>query len=300
MVQQQLDEALRMLDTFASVGATHFDLTHTDIDGEKRGFRPEQSLAQVKNSMPKLFPGAAARQNNIIIRPLSRTVHFVQLDDLDAAKLSRVGEAAFLTLETSPGNHQAWVAVSGLTTPEEAKDFARRLRKGAGADHSASGATRVAGTANYKRKYEPDFPTVRINSTAPGRTVTKEQLEAMGLVAAPEPEITTPAFTTRTPQGRIGQQSSTRAKVWPDYARSLAGAPPSRDGSGPDRSMADFTWCMTAIDWGWSIEDTAQKLPEVSEKAHERVQLRDEGYPLITAQNAAAAVERNALKRSRG
>jgi hypothetical protein len=47
--------------------------------------------------------------------------------------------------------------------------------------------------------------------------------------------------------------------------------------------MADFTLGMTAIDWGWSIEDTAQKLPEVSEKARERVQLRDQGYPLITA-----------------
>jgi hypothetical protein len=297
---QQVAEALRMLDTFASVGATHFDLTHTDIDGEKRGFRPEQSLAQVKNSMPKLFPGAAARQNNIIVRPLSKTVHFVQLDDLDAAGLGRVGEAAFLSLETSPGNHQAWVAVSGLATPEETKEFSRRLRKGAGADHSASGATRVAGTTNYKRKYEPDFPTVRISEALPGRIVTKEQLEAMGLVAAPEPQISTPAFTARTSQGRTGQHSPTRAKVWPDYARSLAGAPPSRDGSGPDRSMADFTWCMTAIDWGFPIEETAAKLPEVSEKAHERVQLRDEGYPLITAQNAAAAVERNALKRGRG
>jgi hypothetical protein len=159
----------------------------------------------------------------------------------------------------------------------------------------------VAGTTNYKRKYEPDFPTVRIAATAPGRVVTKEQVEAMGLVAAPEPEIAAPAFTARTtPHGRTGQHSPTRAKIWPDYARSLAGAPPSRDGSGPDRSMADFTWCMTAIDWGFSIEDTARKLSEVSEKAHERVQLRDEGYPLITAQNAAAAVERNALKRSRG
>jgi hypothetical protein len=56
---QQIDEAFRMLDAFASVGATHFDLTHTDIDGEKRGFRPRQSLAQLKNSLPKLFPGAA-------------------------------------------------------------------------------------------------------------------------------------------------------------------------------------------------------------------------------------------------
>jgi hypothetical protein len=30
--------------------------------------------------------------------------------------------------------------------------------------------------------------------------------------------------------------------------------------------MADFTWCMTAIDRGFPIEETATKLPEVSEK----------------------------------
>jgi hypothetical protein len=66
--------------------------------------------------------------------------------------------------------------------------------------------------------------------------------------------------------------------------------------------MADFTWYMTAIDWGWNIEETARKLPEVSERARQRVeQLKDEGYPLITAQNAAAEVERNDLeKRGRG
>ena len=153
-----LDEAFRMLDTFASVGATHFDLTHIDIDGEKRGFRPQQSVAQLKNSLPKLFPGAQARHNNIIIRPHGGKNYLVQLDDLDQAGLSRVGEAAFLTLQTSPGNHQAWIAVSGLDNAADAKDFARRLRKGAGADPTASGATRVAGTTNYKRKYEPDFP----------------------------------------------------------------------------------------------------------------------------------------------
>jgi RepB DNA-primase from phage plasmid len=297
---QQLNEALRMLDAFASVGATHFDLTHIDIDGEKRGFRPTQPLAKLKNSLPKLFPGAAKRRNNIIVRPLSDTVQFVQLDDLDTGGLARVGEAAFLILETSPGNHQAWVAVSGLSTPGESKDFARRLRIGAAADHSASGATRVAGTTNYKRKYEPDFPMVRIRASAPGRIVTRERLDEMGLVAAPEPEIAAPAFTARSQQGRNGQPRPRSAKVWPDYARSLAGAPPSLQGNGPDRSMADFNWCMTAIDWGWSIEETAAKLPEVSQKARERLQLKDEGYALITAQNAAAAVARNDLKRGRG
>ncbi len=53
-------------------------------------------------------------------------------------------------------------------------------------------------------------------------------------------------------------------------------------------------------DWGFPIEETAAKLPGISENVRERVQLRDEGYLLITSQNAAAAVERNALKRGRG
>ncbi len=289
-----------MLDTFASVGATHFDLTQTSIDGEKRLFRPTQSISQVKNSLPKLFPGAAERKHNIIVRPVSDRVHFVQLDDLDAAGLSRVGESAFLTLETSPGNHQAWVAVSGIGSAQEAKDFARRLRKGVGADHSASGATRVAGTTNYKRKYEPNFPMVRISASVPGHIVLKELLEEKGLVAAPEPEVAAQPFAGRTSQGPHGNPRPRSNKVWPDYARSLAGAPPSLQGSGPDRSMADFSWCMAAIDWGWSIEDTAAKLPQVSEKARQRVELKDAGYPLVTAQNAAAAVARNDLKRGRG
>src|ERR1035437_10813707 len=118
-----------MLDSFACVGVTHFDLTHIDITSEKRSFRPQQSLSQLQNSLPKLFPGAEARRNNIIIRPHGGKAQLVQLDDLDQAALSRVGDTAFLTLQTSPGNHQAWIVVSGLDNAADAKDFARRDRK---------------------------------------------------------------------------------------------------------------------------------------------------------------------------
>ncbi len=141
-----------------------------------------------------------------IVRPLSERVHFVQLDDLGAAALSWVGDVAFLTLETSPGNHQAWVAVSGLATPAEAKDFASRLKEGTGADGSASGATRVAGTEYYKPDYGPDFPMVRIAASAPGRIVTKEQLEATGLVAVPKPETAVTSFAARSRANRNGSQ----------------------------------------------------------------------------------------------
>jgi len=234
-----LDEAFRMLDTFASVGVTHFDLTHIDLDGEKRGFRPQQSLSQLKNSLPKLFPGAEARRNNIIVRPHSGKAQLVQLDDLDQAALGRVGDAAFLTLQTSPGNHQAWIAVSGPDNAADAKDFARRLRKGAGADPTASGATRVAGTTNYKRKYEPGFPTVAILAAAPGRVVTAAQLEALGLVAPPEPVRQPSVLPLRVSRRH---EAAIHARRWPDYQRCVENAPPNHGKTGPDISRADFAW----------------------------------------------------------
>lgn len=291
-----LQEALRMIDVFASVGATHFDLTHLNIEGEKRGFRPRQSIAQLKNSLPKLFPGAAERQNNIIVRPYADQIHFVQLDDLDEPGLKRVGEAAFLKLCTSPGNHQAWVAVSDLTNGEDAKDFARRLRKGAGADPSASGATRFAGSTNYKRKYEPNFPTVAIRASSPGRIMTTSQLDALGLVAQPEPEKASAVLPLRPHRVSILEP---RQRQWPDYQRCLLGAPPSKSGNGPDRSMADYFWCKLAAQRNWSEEEIAEKLIEVSERARERVRMKDEGYVTITAQNASAAAARE-KQRGRG
>lgn len=41
-------------------------------------------------------------------------------------------------------------------------------------------------------------------------------------------------------------------------------------GPGPDRSMADFFWCMMAAQRGWSIKETASKSLEVSAKAQAR------------------------------
>jgi hypothetical protein len=120
------------------------------------------------------------------------------------------------------------------------KDFARRSRKGIGADKSASDATRVAGTTNYKAKYVPDYPTVCILGAHSGRIVSKEQLEGTSVRRAGRPRSSRRSRSghrrspgrRRAPEGR---------KSRPDYAPSLAGASPNRKGTGPDRSMADFT-----------------------------------------------------------
>jgi hypothetical protein len=148
---------------------------------------------------------------------------------------------------------------------------------------------RLAGTENFKTKYAPQFPTVTILETHPGRVMTPRQLDAIGLVAPPEPvEATTLAFPRRS------QKSSDAERQWPSYEKLLLGAPPRVDGSGPSRGHAGFLeWCYLALQRHCSIEDTEAKLVEVSEKARERVRLGDPGYVHTTVLNAAAALARN-------
>jgi hypothetical protein len=184
---------------------------------------------------------------------------------------------SFLILRTSPGNHQAWVAVTDAD-----EDFARRLRKGAGADLTASGATRTIGSINFKEKYAPKFPRVMTVHKNPGKVVTRAELEALGVVAPMEKVTPTVIHSHRsTPRG------------WPSYQRCLEGAPEKDDGT-RDRSRADFTFCLLAIDWGWDIEETAGRLMQESGKAQEN----GHGYALRTAIAAARAVEtRGAYRR---
>ena len=266
-----------MLDAFASVGATHFDLTTTNRSGAKISFRANVRLADLSRNLPLILDSATRQQRNVIVRPHGRGVSFVQLDDLKADMLARLAPAVFLILKTSPANFQAWAAITGA----EDKDFARRLRKGTGADATASGATRVAGSLNFKDKYAPDFPRVAVEQAQLGRTTTAAELEQLGLVAHPPK----PAPTRRSPAlPRI--RSSNRK--WPDYARCVEGAPLNGDKNAPDISRADYTFCLIALDWGWSAKDVEARLMEESKKAHEN----GERYAARTVESAAAAIAR--------
>lgn len=276
-----ITEALRLLDLFASVGADAFDITHTNLHQEKRGFRPAQSLAQARASMPYLVPSAARRQNNLIVRPRSKTVALIQLDDLPPDHLARIAPAAFLVLQTSAQGIQAWVAVQ-----DAPKGFAARLKEGTGADKEASGATRVAGTANFKPAYAPDFPTVRIVAAQPGRIVAPATLEALGMVAPEKARPIPPAVASRT-------LAAPRTSKWPSYARCLENAPVGASGHAK-RTSADFVWCKIALSWGHGVEDTAARLLLESDKAKEN----GEAYARQTAEHAEyAARQRNAAGR---
>jgi hypothetical protein len=158
-----LDEAQRMLDIFASVGARSFVLTRFDIETNLK-WGKHYTGPELRQKLPKIMRLAGLRYpytlqdgrtletgDNLAIRPTGPDVEFFQLDDLKDPQLERLKQAAFLIHETSPGNYQAWIAVSGLPKDKEVvKAFVRRIRKAVEHnDKSASGSTRLAGTENF-------------------------------------------------------------------------------------------------------------------------------------------------------
>ena len=266
-------QAGEMLDAFASVGAERFDLTFTDVAGVKVGFRSNQPLDSLRLALPDLLRQATGRKHNVIVRARSTGATLIQLDDLGQGAAEQLRPVSFLILNTSAGNYQAWVAVADADA-----DFARRLKKGIGADLTASGATRISGSFNFKDKYAAaGFPCVETVHSRPGLIVTRADLEALGVVAAAEVS----PLPRRVSQPRSG-------KAWPSYERCVQNAPPAHGQDRPDISRADFTFCLLAIDWGRTIEETAARLMQESSKAKEN----GEAYALRTAGNAAAALAR--------
>ena len=228
--------ALRMLETFTSVGARSFVVTKTDVNQQLLWGKTYQA-DDLHRLMPAMVRTAAIRKpsrtpegetlmagENLIIRPTGPRVAFVQLDDLNSEQLDRVRPAVFIIHATSPGNHQAWLAVSGIPEGKEAfKEFARRVRRAVGGnDKSASHATRVAGTQNFKAKYAPEFPTVSIVETHPGRVMTADQLQSLGLLATPESEDTSAQIYPR----RRGQAQQGPAVA--QLRKGARGCPPVR------------------------------------------------------------------------
>ena len=260
-----------------------FDVTLTDIEGEKveGKYRANRSLEELRRTIGRTLQEAERDRHNVIIRPRSTTATLIQLDDLDTEKAKRIAPHAFLVIRTSggqgtDGNHQAWVAVEKNAPP----DFSRRLRKGAGADPTASGSTRISGSLNFKTKYAPAFPLVEITHTNAGHITTTATLNQAGFVAAPE--------KPRPPRPEANRVSAGRPRRWPSYQLCVQGAPPTHGEDRPDISRADFTWARTAIEWGWSVEATANRLMELSSKAKEN----GAEYALQTTTRAAESVER--------
>lgn len=244
-----------MLQAFHSVGATHFDLTLTTLSGEKAHFQRGVVGPRLSRRLAALLAQSDLYQQNVILRPRAEApVTLLQLDDLNEARCRRVAAQAFLCVRTSPGSFQAWLAFG-----EPDREFARRLRGGLDADPSASGAVRLSGSRNFKARYAPDFPCVENVHLALGQMADRAWLERAGLLAERKPA------PLRLPSRFVGGAEGRR--TFPDYGRCLEGAPLNHAGTAPDRSRADFLFCLLALDAGFSVEETAARLMEVSAKA---------------------------------
>ena len=123
-------QALAMLEAFASVGARAFDLSITDINGDPvEGLqRTGESLAQLHGRIGRDLQAAESNRHNVIIRPRSTTALLVQLDDLSPEKAAQIEPYAFITICTSPGNGQVWLAVADGPKESE-KHAAKAFRK---------------------------------------------------------------------------------------------------------------------------------------------------------------------------
>jgi hypothetical protein len=251
----EVAEASVMLDLFQGLGVQSFSLTFTDDTGRKVALKRNRSIDLLRSELPSLLFTSCEKRLNVIVRPIAGcTLSLIQLDDLSASQLDRVRRFSFLVLETSPENFQAWIAVTDASA-----ETIRRVKKAAGADLNASGATRLAGSYNFKSKYAPNYPSVRLHSIAPLHAVTVSELDRAGLIAPEE-------HTPRAPRHAPTYRRRHRVLVWPSYARCLADAPGAKNHEGKDRSAADFNFCLISIDRGWSVEATANQLMAESER----------------------------------
>jgi hypothetical protein len=64
-----IGQALAMLDAFASVGVTAFDVTLTCLEGEPRRFMPNRSFYDLRRTIGQLIQDAERDQQNVILRP---------------------------------------------------------------------------------------------------------------------------------------------------------------------------------------------------------------------------------------
>jgi DNA-binding protein Fis len=268
------NRALAMLDAFASVGVATFDITLLDAREAKvrNGSGPRVPLDELRTTVGQRVEEANQARQNFLIRPrrpvpvwVTTGPRLVQIDGLDEEAVQRVTPHAFLVVAPAPGVYEAWVNVSDVSAY-----FGRRLQRAAGADTSAHGVTRIAGSRNFSAGCAPDYPLVEIVRIQAGLAVTPDELDASGLVA-PLPAV-----------------SADVGRKWPSYSFCVQHAPPESGGMRPDIGSADFAWCQTALDWGWSIEETAARLMETSHHA----QQSGEEYARLTAHGAATAALR--------
>ncbi len=271
---------LAAVDIFESVGAFEFETTllhDPSPDGEKnRGyeiigitdFPAKLPRLLGKNRNEQFHNEQLERAYSLAVRPRGER-YFWLLDDLNAAQANALKDVAFLIIETSPGNYQAWLALSDevdlsdKAQEEWWKAQRNRLIRKVGGNGGSYGALRWPGTYNNKPYREIDGvrPLVRIVRANPGRVTTLAELDALGLLAPP---IEKPKKVVDIRPRRQGTPTQ-----WPSWERELSRSDIKANGE-PDHSVADAKWCKRCFEWGWSRTEVKAMLLSVSPRAKEK------------------------------
>jgi hypothetical protein len=246
------DDATVAARTFESVGAVEFGITIKDELTRVVGDDDYEVVTNLDAWLDGCLRRNEAGSESFIVRP--RGGVFVQIDDVDRATIARLEPFAFLVVETSSDNYQVWVCLPEGTSEITRAELRERLVRGVGGDIGASGALRWPGSINHKPGRE-GF-RVRVVATNPGRTVTTDELEQAGLLAAPS------RLTRQADERSRREAGASRPSRFPDYQRCMSD-------KGGDRSRADASFLKTAVLWGWSMGEAVMELERVSARVQE-------------------------------
>jgi len=205
--------------------------------GEDRGYGQWTNRDLHLDEILAMLPRAAAansRGGNVYCRlgPSAKSEHpgIIMVDDLTADAVEGLtvdGLEPCLTVETSPGNFQAWIKLvpSGTVSYAVMNDVARYLAHVYDGDKRAVSPRqpgRLPGFTNRKpkhRKADGQFPYVRLTASDPSRVASKgvvlietmSKLDTVGAAAGATPE--TPRYAAKG-----GTQPQDQVTAWLDAA----------------------------------------------------------------------------------
>ncbi len=257
----------------------------------------EWSRAEVEQSTAWL-KRMNAKGNDVYIRPAGEH-GLVLVDDLTADTISRMAKDGFpsaATIETSPGNYQAWVKLSDKPISDEARTVAARsLAKHYGGDLNSADSKhygRLAGFTNQKPKHARDGrqPYVLAHE-CPGKAAkaapallecVDQELDRVG--AQKERQRRLEALQTAKP----GYGEYDPAKEYQRQAQRLM----AKYGDGADLSRMDWMIAQDMAKGGrFTVQDIEKGIRECSPNVESRKAGHIEDYARRTAEKAWNAPE---------
>jgi len=194
----------------AGMGAERYDVGVYDRQNDAMLLRREWMPAQVEASVG-WFKVMNAQGRDIYIRPSGSSGLYI-VDDVPAATVERMraeGYAPGAVVETSPGNHQAWVRVSDTPLSKgEGTAVARELAERFGGDMSSANwrhMGRLAGFTNRKEEHrQPDgrYPYVRLRDDGGERAA-----DAPAILARARDQATQGRRTAAEKSGGVARES---------------------------------------------------------------------------------------------